>query len=109
LAEKIIRDQNVKGLFFVFNSDVICEYPLDKLVQFHLNHGKQGTIVVTQVEDPSKYGVVIAKENGEIERFVEKPTTFVSDKINAGLYLFHTDMIDRIPLRPCSIEREIFP
>jgi mannose-1-phosphate guanylyltransferase len=33
----------------------------------------------------------------------------VSDKINAGLYLFHTDMIDRIPLRPCSIEREIFP
>lgn len=109
LAEKIIRANNVKGLFFVFNSDVICEYPLDKLIEFHLNHGKQGTIIVTQVEDPSKYGVVIAKENGEISSFVEKPTTFVSNKINAGLYLFHTDMIERIPLRPCSIEREIFP
>lgn len=109
LAEKIIRANNEKGLFFVFNSDVICEYPLDKLIAFHLAHGMQGTIVVTQVEDPSKYGVVIAKENGEIEKFVEKPTTFVSDKINAGLYLFHTDMIERIPLRPCSIEREIFP
>jgi len=60
LAEKIIREQNVTGLFFVFNSDVICEYPLDKLVEFHKNHGKQGTIVVTRVEDPSKYGVVIA-------------------------------------------------
>lgn len=35
LAEKIIRENNVKGLFFVFNSDVICEYPLDKLVAFH--------------------------------------------------------------------------
>lgn len=109
LAEKIIREQNVTGLFFVFNSDVICEYPLDKLVEFHKNHGKQGTIVVTRVEDPSKYGVVIAKEDGQIERFVEKPSTFVSDKINAGLYLFHTDMITRIPQRPCSIEREIFP
>ena len=61
------------------------------------------------MKDPSKYGVVVAKEDGEIERFVEKPTTFVSDKINAGLYLFNTGMIDRIPLRPCSIEREIFP
>lgn len=47
LAEKIIREQNVKGLFFVFNSDVICEYPLDKLIAYHVNHGKQGTIVVT--------------------------------------------------------------
>ena len=109
LAEKIIRANNEKGLFFVFNSDVICEYPLDKLIEFHLAHGKQGTIVVTQVEDPSKYGVVIAQPNGEIEKFVEKPSTFVSDKINAGLYLFHTDMIERIPLRPCSIEREIVP
>ena len=109
LAEKIIRANNEKGLFFVFNSDVICEYPLDKLIEFHLAHGKQGTIVVTQVEDPSKYGVVIAQPNGEIKKFVEKPSTFVSDKINAGLYLFHTDMIERIPLRPCSIEREIFP
>lgn len=41
LAEKIIREQNVTGLFFVFNSDVICEYPLDKLVEFHKNHGSR--------------------------------------------------------------------
>jgi len=33
----------------------------------------------------------------------------VSNKINAGLYLFSTKMIDRIPLKPTSIEREIFP
>jgi len=65
--------------------------------------------VVTKVEDPTRYGVVVARENGEIERFVEKPTTFVSNKINAGLYLFSLDMIDRIENRPTSIEREIFP
>lgn len=29
LAERIIRENNESGLFFVFNSDVICEYPLD--------------------------------------------------------------------------------
>jgi len=73
LAEKILRDDNESGMFFVFNSDVICDYPLDKMIQFHKNHGKQGTILTTPVEDPSKYGVVISQENGQIESFVEKP------------------------------------
>jgi len=47
LAESILRENNESGLFFVFNSDVICEYPLEQLVAFHKSHGKQGTIVVT--------------------------------------------------------------
>ena len=93
----------------MFNSDVICEYPLDQLIAFHRNHGRQGTIVVTQVENPTRYGVVVSKENGQIERFVEKPQVFISNKINAGLYLFNLDIIDRIENRPTSIEREIFP
>ena len=49
LAKEHILKDNASGLFFVFNSDVICEYPLDKLVQFHKNHGKEGTIIVTEV------------------------------------------------------------
>ena len=109
LAESILRENNESGLFFVFNSDVICEYPLDQLIAFHRNHGKQGTIVVTNVENPSRYGVIVAQEDGQIERFVEKPQTFVSNKINAGLYLFNLDIIGRIENRPTSIEREIFP
>ena len=64
LAERILRDENQSGLFFVFNSDVICEYPLGQLINFHKSHGKQGTIVVTKVEEPSRYGVVVAKDDG---------------------------------------------
>lgn len=109
LAQSLLRENNESGMFFVFNSDVICEYPLDKLVNFHKSHGRQGTIAVTQVEDPTRYGVVVADDTGLIERFVEKPTTFVSNKINAGLYIFNLDVIDRIEDRPTSIEREIFP
>jgi mannose-1-phosphate guanylyltransferase len=109
LAKDIIMKDNSSGLFFVFNSDVICDYPLDKFVEFHKSHGKEGTLLVTTVDDPSKYGVVIANEEGLIQKFVEKPEVFVSNKINAGLYLFNVSMIDRIEARPTSIEREIFP
>ncbi|KAF0287799.1 Mannose-1-phosphate guanyltransferase beta [Amphibalanus amphitrite] len=95
--------------FFVLNSDIICNFPFRDMVSFHRNHGKEGTIVVTKVEEPSKYGVVCYDERGRIERFVEKPQEFVSNKINAGLYIFNTSILDRIQLRPTSIEKEIFP
>jgi mannose-1-phosphate guanylyltransferase len=45
--------------FFVFNSDIICEFPLKTMIDYHETHGKEATIMVTQVEDPSKYGVVV--------------------------------------------------
>lgn len=32
--------------FFVFNSDVTCRYPLKELLEFHNNHGAEGTIIV---------------------------------------------------------------
>jgi mannose-1-phosphate guanylyltransferase len=79
------------------------------MVEYHKAHGGEGTIMVTEVEDPSKYGVVVAQDNGCIDKFVEKPQVFISNKINAGLYLFNINIIDRIEDRPTSIEREIFP
>ena len=47
LAEETILKDNTEGLFFVFNSDVICDYPLEELVAYHKKHGKEGTICVT--------------------------------------------------------------
>lgn len=95
--------------FFVFNSDVTCEYPLKQLLDFHRAHGKEGTILVTRVEEPSKYGVVVHDDKGKIQHFVEKPQTFVGNHINAGMYCFNPSILDRIPLKPTSIEKEIFP
>jgi mannose-1-phosphate guanylyltransferase len=52
---------------------------------------------VTKVEEPSKYGVVIYdSKTGQIEKFVEKPQVYVSNKINAGLYIFSPKILDRI-------------
>ena len=45
--------------FFVLNSDVICDFPFKDMVKFHKEHNREGTIVVTKVDEPSKYGVVV--------------------------------------------------
>jgi mannose-1-phosphate guanylyltransferase len=107
LARDVLNDGEP---FFVLNSDVICEFPFHDLIAFHKNHGKEGTILVTKVEEPSKYGVVVSdKDTGRIQRFVEKPQIFVGNRINAGIYLFNPSILDRIELKPTSIEKEIFP
>jgi mannose-1-phosphate guanylyltransferase len=52
--------------FFVLNSDVTCDYPLADMIRFHKAHGKEGTILVTRVSEPSKYGVVVHDASGKI-------------------------------------------
>lgn len=118
----------------MLNSDIVCPFPFKEMLevlqewqvaahfltfalslslslpQFHKNHGKEGTILVTKVDEPSKYGVIVNKAGtDQIERFVEKPAVFVSNKINAGAYIFNAKILDRIELKPTSIEKEIFP
>lgn len=60
---------------------------------------------VTKVDEPSKYGVVVSKENGEIQKFVEKPSVYVGNKINAGIYIFNSKVLDRIQV---SVLRGVF-
>ncbi|KAL5013535.1 hypothetical protein ScPMuIL_007805 [Solemya velum] len=108
LARQLLTEDN--DPFFVLNSDIICDFPFKDMIKFHKNHGKEGTIMVTKVEEPSKYGVVIYDaENGRIKQFVEKPQEYVSNKINAGMYIFSSGILNRIKLQPTSIEKEVFP
>lgn len=107
LAKKILMTSTQP--FFVLNSDVICDFPFQELERFHRLHGKEGTIVVTKVEEPSKYGVVLYDSTGCIDNFIEKPQEFVSNKINAGIYILNPSVLSRIELKPTSIEKEVFP
>lgn len=109
LAQEIIKENNEDGMFFVLNSDVICDFPFKEMIEFHKRHGKEGTIVTTKVKDPSRFGVILSNEEGMITDFVEKPEDHVGNDINAGMYLFNTAILDRIDNKPTSIERETFP
>ncbi|KAL8281062.1 hypothetical protein RQP46_006420 [Phenoliferia psychrophenolica] len=108
LAKEVLGKDSAP--FFVLNSDVTCSYPFEALRDFHVAHGGEGTIMVTKVDEPSKYGVVLQLAGSSvIDRFVEKPKEFVGNRINAGIYIFNPSMLDRIEVKPTSIESETFP
>lgn len=46
------------------NSDIICEFPLTEMIEYHKTHGKEMTMLIKEIEDPSKSGVVIVNDEG---------------------------------------------
>jgi mannose-1-phosphate guanylyltransferase len=102
----------VKGRFLVLNGDVLTDFDVSTLVEFHDEHDAEASIYLTPVAEPSAFGVVPTREDGSVVAFVEKPPpgTAPTNLINAGMYLFEQSVLDRIPLgRRASIERETFP
>lgn len=56
---------------------------------------------ITKVPDPSRYGVVVFKEDGSIEKLVEKPKKHISDWALIGLYVFNEKVFDAVKkIRP---------
>ena len=96
----------------VCNGDVLTHLDVTTLVAFHTERGADATIALTQVEDPSAFGVVPTDDAGRVLRFVEKPPPgeAPTDWINAGTYVLEPSVLAAIPpCRPVSIERETFP
>ena len=105
-------DAGIDDTFVVLNGDVLTDFDLGKLLSRHAEAGAEGTIHLTPVEDPSRYGVVPTDDEGRVKAFIEKPPreTAPSHWINAGTYVLEPSVLDRIPAgRRVSIERATFP
>ncbi|MFU0827346.1 MAG: UTP--glucose-1-phosphate uridylyltransferase [Lachnoclostridium sp.] len=98
--------------FLVFNADILSDINISDMIRFHKEKKALATIAVTEVDNPSAYGVIEKDENGFITAFKEKPKPHESDSnlINAGVYIFEPQLLDEIPSgRAVSIERETYP
>jgi mannose-1-phosphate guanylyltransferase len=104
--------ENIDDRVIVCNGDVLTGLDLDAMVQFHDRQGAEVTISLTQVDDPSAFGVVPTNADGGVIAFVEKPAPgkAPSNWINAGTYVLEPAFLRRIPPRlNVSVERETFP
>lgn len=98
--------------FLVISGDVLTDIDLTKVLEFHRDKQAVATIGLTAVENPLEFGIVITKEDGSIERFLEKPTwgQVFSDTINTGIYVLEPEIFDHIPEgRSVDFSGEVFP
>ncbi len=104
--------EGINERLVVCNGDVLTDLDLGAFVAFHEARGASATISLARVEDPSAFGVVPTRPDGEVIAFVEKPPRdqAPTNWINAGTYVLEPSVLASIPRRlNVSIERETFP
>jgi len=103
-CKEILSD--VKGDILVLNGDtpLITQNTLKRLIDIHKNEGPSITLVISKVKQPGEYGLIIRDKEGRIkgiEEVTERNKTKQSKEINAGIYCFKKDFLEKnIPLIP---------
>ena len=97
-AEDALRDEP----FLVISGDALTDMDLTGLVRFHKDKGALVTVALARVPDPLEFGIVITEEDGQIQRFLEKPTwgQVFSDTVNTGIYVMEPEVLARDPAGP---------
>lgn len=98
--------------FMVISGDALTDLELSRAVEFHKKHGAIATLVLTRVDCPLEYGVVITSEEGKITQFLEKPGwgEVFSDTVNTGIYVLEPEVLDYFaPGRKFDFSKDLFP
>ena len=83
--------------FFVLNGDILWrDFSLNQMVST-FQDGMEGLLLSVWVDDTRPYGEIISSDTGRITTFLEKPTTYQSGYINAGVYLFDSKIARWFP------------
>ena len=98
--------------FIIVSGDLVSDFDFEKIIDHHFSIDSKLTITLTSVENPLQFGVVIADENGKIEKFLEKPSwgEVFSDTINTGIYVIEPEILDYIPGQDSfDFAKDLFP
>lgn len=94
----------------VFNGDVLSSHDLKAQIELHSRTEADVTLHLTEVADARAYGCVPTDGSGRVTAFLEKMDNPVTNRINAGCYVFNSSIINSIPEnKVVSVERETFP
>lgn len=98
--------------FVVISGDALTDINLSDVIRFHQDKKAEATLVLSEVEHPLSYGIVITAPDGKVERFLEKPdwNEVYSNTANTGIYVLSPSVLKDIPSEEfCDFAKDIFP
>jgi mannose-1-phosphate guanylyltransferase/phosphomannomutase len=98
--------------FLVISGDSITDFDLSAAIRFHREKKSKATVILKSVPDPLEFGVVITNEQGQIQRFLEKPSSseIFSDTVNTGIYILEPEVLAYLPAdQETDFSVDLFP
>jgi mannose-1-phosphate guanylyltransferase / phosphomannomutase len=105
-------EENLSDTFMVISGDVMTDFDLKELIDFHKKKGAAVTIGLTRVENPLEYGVILSDEEGKVKRFLEKPgwSEVFSDTVNTGVYIIEPEVMKHVVQeKSYDFSKDLFP
>ena len=101
---KLLKEK-IKRPFLCLNCDIIFDYTLGRVWNFHIKSGCIATVLLKTSKTPGKYSVV-ELEGNKIIRFVEKPKKAESYLVYTGMFIAEPEIFSE---PGNSLEYEVFP
>lgn len=81
----------------ILSGDQICKQDYNDFLKFHKEKGAEFSVAVMEVpwEEASRFGLMVADENGQITEFQEKPKEPKSNLASMGIYIFNRDVLEK--------------
>lgn len=105
-------EKHLDAPFIIISGDVLTDFDLGQAIEFHHRKKAKATMVLTRVENPLSYGIVITNKSDKIERFLEKPGwgQVFSDTVNTGIYILQPEVLQMIPVKTeFDFSKDLFP
>ena len=96
----------------VLAGNCVCDLDLTAAVDFHRERDALVTLLICRHPRPLEYGMVLADEDGRVERFLEKPAwgQVVTNTVNTGICVLSSGVLDRIPAgEERDLGEDLFP
>lgn len=104
-----LRDQLTEP-FLLLNADAVFDIDFNRFVEFHRSHGGLVTLFTHPNSHPYDSGVLIAGENGSVDRWLTKEDVrpqWYQNRVNAGLHVIDPAVLDMFGIYPNTIGTEV--
>jgi len=109
-AVRLILEKSASRYILVLNGDSYLRCDLNIFIDWFMNRKLEAALLTTEIQNVSRFGNVLTDENERILLFEEKGSVSTRGCINAGIYIFHRSILEKIPLnKNCSLEKGLFP
>lgn len=103
-------EKYLSGTTLIMQGDNLTNFNPKNVIAFHMKRKAMVTIALTQVKNPSGYGIAVIGRQGRIVRFQEKPRRVFSKLINSGIYVVEHEVLDHIPKGTTfDFSKDLFP
>lgn len=103
-----LRSEISSNPVLILNGDSFVDADLCKFVNFHRFEESEASIICTNVDDTSRFGLVNLVKGNRVSSFQEKTESAGSGLISTGVYLFSREILDEIAICGPSLEKDFF-